>query len=113
MKNCKKKIRGVTRGSLWNDNEFDDRMRKLTSRAGGKSLKYSGISGGDEPFSPMITNEDMDHAFKVLSDFIAMEPEWVSYVNDEKNWEHFGELGSDSGVMHSRVSAPGCTCGMC
>jgi len=113
MKNCKKKIRGVVRGSVWNDAEFDDRIRKLTSRAGSKSLKYSGIDGGDEPFSPVVTNEDFEHAYKVLSDFMEMEPEWVKYINDDANWAHVGDSGDDSDIMHERTSKPGCSCGMC
>lgn len=113
MKNCRNKLKKAVRGSLWNDNEFDDRMRKLTSRAGGKSLKYSGIEGGEEPFSPVITNEDMEHAFKVLSDFIEMEPDWVNYINEPSNWVHIGDEDNEEDMPHERVSAPGCTCGKC
>lgn len=113
MKNCRKKIRGVVRGSIWNDDEFDNRIRKLTSRSGSKSLKYSGISGGDEPFSPVVTNSDFDHAYNVLSEFIEMEPNWVNYINDESNWFHVGEDGHGEEYEHERTPRPGCSCGMC
>lgn len=113
MKNCRKKLKNVVRGSIWNDNEFDNRIRKLTSRSGGKSLKYSGISGGDEPFSPVLTNSDMEHAYRVLGEFMEMEPMWVNYVNDDSNWVHIGDDDEEYDIVHPRTSAPGCTCGKC
>lgn len=88
MKNCRKKIRGVVRGSLWSDQEFNSRMRKLTSRNGRKAVEFTGIRSVDEPFSPVITQDDWNHAVKVLQDFIDMEPDFVKYVEDERNWEH-------------------------
>jgi hypothetical protein len=100
MKNCRKKMRGVTRGSLWSDQEFDDRLRKITSRQGGKSMQYVGARAIDEPFSPVITEEDWDHAFKVMQDFVDMEPDFVKMLEDDNNWEHehgfkveYGKLG--------------------
>lgn len=89
MKNCRKKLkRGITRGSIWSDEEFDNRIRKITSRAGRKSMGFSGIRAADEPFSPVITDEDWTHAIKVLQDFTEMEPDFVNYVQNESNWEH-------------------------
>ena len=88
MKNCRKKIRGVVRGSLYSDEEFNNRLRKLTSRAGRKSVEFIGIRSVDEPFSPVITNDDWSHAVKVLQDFIDMEPDFVQYLQDDNNWEH-------------------------
>jgi len=88
MKNCKKKLKKVTQGSLWTDKEFDNRMRKLTSRQGRKAMQFAGAQAVDEPFSPVITEEDWNHAFKVMQDFVDMEPEFVQMVEDEKNWEH-------------------------
>jgi len=88
MKNCRKKMRGVVRGSLWSDQEFNARMRKLTSRNGRKAVEFTGIRSVDEPFSPVITQDDWNHAVKVLQDFIDMEPDFVKYVEDERNWEH-------------------------
>lgn len=88
MKNCRKKMRGVVRGSLWSDREFDNRLRKLTSRNGRKAVEFTGIRSVDEPFSPVITQDDWTHAVKVLQDFIDMEPDFVRYVEDDNNWEH-------------------------
>ena len=88
MKNCRKKIRGVVQGSIWNDQEFDDRIKKITSRAGRKTAIASGSSTVyDEPFTPVVTNEDWDHAFKVLEQFISMEQDFSSWVANDENWE--------------------------
>lgn len=88
MKNCRKKIRGVVQGSIWNDQEFDDRIKKITSRAGRKTAIASGSSTVyDEPFTPVVTNEDWDHAFKVLEQFISMEQDFSSWVANDDNWE--------------------------
>lgn len=113
MKNCRKKLKKVTSGSLWSDNEFDERLRRLTSRQGGKSLNSSIVQGGYEPFVPVVTNKDMDHAFYVLSDFIEMEPDFSKYIQDDENWLHYGQDETSKLFVHNRVSAPGCTCGMC
>ena len=41
----------------------------------------------DEPFTPVVTNEDWDHAFKVLEQFISMEQDFSSWVANDENWE--------------------------
>jgi hypothetical protein len=101
MKNCRKKMRGVVRGSLYSDQEFNNRMRKLTSRSGRKAVEFTGIRSVDEPFSPVITQDDWTHAVKVLQDFIDMEPDFVKYVEDEKNWEHVDGYVIDKNELES------------
>lgn len=88
MKNCRKKLKKITHGSLWSDREFDDRLRKLTSRSGGKSLAFVGVRGTEAPFSPVITEGDWNHAISVLQDFMSMEPDFCEHLRDEANWEH-------------------------
>jgi hypothetical protein len=88
MKNCRKKLKKGIRGSLWSDKDFDNRLRKLTSREGKKSLAFVGIESPDNTFSPVITEADWEHAYTVLSDFIAMEPAFVRHICDNNNWEH-------------------------
>jgi len=88
MKNCKKKMRGAVSGSIWNDSEFNARLAKLRSRGGRKMLQSSGIKSYDEPFEPVITQDDLSHGIKVLRDFIEMEPEFIKYLNNDENWEH-------------------------
>lgn len=90
MKNCRRKLRGVVRGSIWSDREFDDRIRKITSRAGKKELRASGgIDSPNDPFVPVITDDDWDHAWKVMDDFVKMEEKFVKFVCDDNNWEMF------------------------
>ena len=101
MKNCRKKMRGVVRGSIYSDQEFNNRMRKLTSRNGRKAVEFTGIRSVDEPFSPVITQDDWTHAVKVLQDFIDMEPDFVKYVEDEKNWEHVDGYVIDKNELES------------
>jgi len=88
MKNCRKKLKNVAQGSLWTDKEFDERIGKLTSRGSRKALEFSGIRSYDEPFSPVVTDEDWTHAVKVLQDFVDMESNFTKYLIDETNWEH-------------------------
>ena len=88
MKNCRKKLRGISKGSIWNDQEFDDRIKKITSRTGRKTAIASGKTAiNDGPFVPVVTNEDWDHAFKVLEQFISMEQDFSSWVANDENWE--------------------------
>ena len=87
MKNCRRKLRGVTRGSLWTDKEFDERIRKLTSRGGKKMMQQPGEQL--DPFVPVLTDDDWMHAWKVLDDFVQMEPNFVKYVCEDGNWEMF------------------------
>ena len=101
MKNCRKKMRGVVRGSIYSDQEFNNRMRKLTSRNGRKAVEFTGIRSVDEPFSPVITQDDWTHAVKVLQDFIDMEPDFVKYVEDERNWEHVDGYVIDKNELES------------
>jgi len=88
MKNCRKKLKKGTGGSLWSDDEFNNRLRKLTSRSGGKSLAFSGVRGTEAPFSPVITEADWNHAMTVIQDFMDMEPDFCNHLRDDGNWEH-------------------------
>lgn len=89
MKNCRRKLkRGIQAGSIWSDRDFDNRMRKLTSRQGRKGMQFAGPQSTDEPFSPVITDDDWTHAFKVMQDFVDMEPDFVKMLEDDNNWEH-------------------------
>ena len=88
MKNCRKKLKKGIHGSLWSDDEFDNRLRKLTSRSGGKSLAFVGVRGTDSPFSPVITEADWNHAITVIQDFMDMEPDFCNHLREEGNWEH-------------------------
>lgn len=104
MKNCRKKLRGVVRGSLWSDSEFNDRLRKLRKLQQGKK-EYSANGY-------VVTEEDFEHGIKVLRDFIVMEPDFVKYLNDDNNWEHEGKDDAGIWVPHQRSMTDGdCGCG--
>lgn len=88
MKNCKRKLRGVANGSIWSDSDFNERLSRISKRGNRKVLETSGIRSYDEPFEPVITQEDLAHAVKVLQDFIEMEPDFIKTLNNENSWEH-------------------------
>jgi len=106
MKNCRRKLRGVVSGSIWSDNEFNDRMGKLRKLQQGK--KTASLP------TYVVTEDDFQHAIKVLRDFIVMEPRFIEVLNDEDNWEHGGMDDAGAWVAHSRVKPDedcGCGCG--
>ena len=94
MKNCRKKMRGIVRGSVWSDSDFNDRLRRI---AGKKMLNMADEEGFEDA---VVTVDDMQHAVKVLADFVEMEKAFVSVINDDKNWEIEGE-DEWSGAMKS------------
>lgn len=104
MKNCRKKMRGVVRGSLWSDSEFNARMNRIPKP--GNDKKEMSFT------SQVVTEDDYAHAIKVLRDFVVMEPEFVRYVNDDENWEHGGDDEMGAWVPHERSGDDGdCGCG--
>lgn len=115
MKNCRRKMKGVVRGSLWSDREFDNRLRKLTSRQGQKEMQWSGIIAPNEPFVPVVTDSDFQHANLVLRDFVEMEPDFASYIANDGNWIHIGDSDDETEVPHEwwKPEKPECECGKC
>lgn len=104
MKNCRRKLRGVVNGSIWSDNEFGERMGRLRRlQQGSKQMSYG---------QQVVTEDDFTHAIKVMRDFIVMEPRFVSFLNDEENWEHGGDDESGAWAVHPRMSDDKeCDCG--
>lgn len=92
MKNCKKKLKKGTDGSLFTDAEFNTHLRSITG--GKKSLNQEDPSTYDDV---VLTNEDIDHAMKVMQDFVAMEKEFTDHISDDSNWEIEGD-DTDSGM---------------
>lgn len=93
MKNCRKKLKGVVRGSLWSDSEFNDRMRKLRKLQSGKKDMRESI-----PY--VVTERDFEHANEVLRDFMVMEPRFCDYLRNERNWVHEGMNEQGEWVEH-------------
>lgn len=96
MKNCRKKMRGVTRGSSWTNTQFDDRMKKLKKRTSAKKSLLR-----EENY--VVTNSDVDYAMKVLSEFCEMEKSFASWLRNDENWEYVGE--NSSGEIVSYIPA--------
>lgn len=110
MKNCRRKLRGVVRGSLFSDDEFENRLRRLAKPTPGNKGYGEMPSMG----SAVVTEDDMEHAMKVLRDFMVMEPRFVQFVNDDENWEHEGMDDDGSWVPHNAIQMDGdkdCGCG--
>jgi HK97 family phage prohead protease len=82
MKNCRRKLRGVVRGSLFSDGEFNDRLRKLKPNPDGKGMDY-------EEDDDMEVS--MDEAVGELKMFCKAEPNFIKMLRDEAAWEHEGE----------------------
>lgn len=107
MKNCRKKIRGVTNGSIWNDNEWNNRLARIAKPGDGKSLM------GETPtvVQYVVTTADMDHAMSVLRDFFDMEPNFISFLRDDNNWVHEGDDENGNTIEHAWSKPDGHDCG--
>lgn len=114
MKNCRKKLKGIVKGSLFSDAEFNKRVRKL---AGSKdALQYEEdvffFKGAnyDDSENQVVTESDIQYAFKVLGDFVLMEKEFVDYIEDDDQWEIVGESDNGSMVKTAYVRSGDCGC---
>jgi len=102
MKNCKKKLRKMTN---WTDSQFNLSLQ-------GKKPKNMVRTTGDKSDSPfgsdlffyeqpdvdfkssensVVTESDIFHAIKVLSEFCEMEKNFTDFIRDDKNWQIEGE----------------------
>ena len=86
MKNCRKKIKKGTNGSLFSDSEFDNRVRKLAGNSK-KSLQQETEQYEDS----VVTIADEKHSVLVMRDFSEMEPDFCKTMSDDSNWEIEGE----------------------
>ena len=87
MKNCRKKIKKGTNGSLFSDSEFNNRVRKLAGN-NKKSLQQEEIEQYEDS---VVTNADEKHSVLVMRDFSEMEPDFCKVMSDDSNWEIEGE----------------------
>jgi hypothetical protein len=101
MKNCKGKLKKL----MTTDKAFRKKLNNLDNVRipGGKGKKSAMVDDDMDEFysmhdhtkigedNPVVTEEDMLHAMKVLSDFVEMEKGFAEYLRDEKNWEIEGE----------------------
>ena len=105
MKNCRRKLKNVIRGSIISDSQFDERRAKL--RNAGKKADPAGMSSGY-----VVTEDDVKHANLVLRDFVEMEPSFMRYISNEDNWVHEGLNEDDEWSEHEWTKpSKGCNCG--
>ncbi len=101
MKNCRKKLRKLMN---WTDSQFASSLTgkrpKNLVRNAKKSAEYdeSDIFFYDRDYAleekglnQVVTEGDIEYAMKVLSDFAEMEPDFVKFISDDKNWQIVGE----------------------
>lgn len=116
MKNCRKKLKKVVRGSIWSDSDWNKRM----ARRFGKGKKVDDVffdetwyTKGDDSYDEnenyVVTEKDIEHAMLVLADFVEMEPKFCSYLRDSNNWEMIGESPSGN-LVKSAVIDEDCGC---
>lgn len=98
MKNCKRKMKNISGGSIWSEadwkkrmsNRFDKKKTLDDNMTFSEMLKIK-----QEPFDNdenyVVTINDMKHAILVLQDFADMETEFCKYLRDDNNWEIQGD----------------------
>jgi hypothetical protein len=110
MKNCRKKLKKITRGSIWSDADWNKRMARRFGK--GKKTAFApdlddvffsddwytkGLDVYDGEENNVVTLSDLQHAISVLADFMEMEKDFCGFLRDSNNWEIEGE--SDSGSL--------------
>lgn len=113
MKNCRKKLRKLMN---WNDSQFASSLTGKKPKNIVRNLKKSAQEEEsdtffyDEPFTTqekgmnqVVTEGDIEYAMKVLAEFTELEPEFVKYISDDKNWQIVGENDSGMKVYSSYV----------
>ena len=138
MKNCRKKLRGISNGSVWSDSQWNERLANLGD---GKSLlnltadelKYLLADTGDdeknmqmmEQFAERLESEGQaepdfetddeekanEMAYMALRKFMDDEPEFVSYMTGDDNWVMEGEDDDDQVVEKPFVRGDKDDCG--
>jgi HK97 family phage prohead protease len=136
MKNCRKKIRGIANGSIWNDSEWNDRLRRLAGRKDDGSftvediIEVFGDQGTEEKNAMMMeevaermavgslpdfeTDDEEDankQAYEALREFMNAEPEFISQMTGDDNWVIEGEDEDGQTIEMPLMSKPGGGCG--
>jgi len=108
MKNCRRKLRGVVGGSVWNDSEWESRLRRI----GGKKDGMVGEPSTEEQdFEEVITDDDIRYASQVLAQFLKDEPDLLKMLSDESQWEHEGMNDGGEWEPHQQKEPGDCGCG--
>jgi|GEM_PF-627387 len=111
MKNCRRKIRGVVRGSIISDRQFNERMSRLANPK--KADPF--VEGYENDNLDEVTDTDIKFANMVLKEFMEMEPEFMQFIGDDSNWVHVGDDDDGNEVEYEYMKPPmssgGCGCG--
>jgi HK97 family phage prohead protease len=105
MKNCRRKLRGVVRGSLWSDSEFNNRLDRLKPD-GGKGMPDPFEMDEEKEYGE-VTDDDVEFANKVLNWFAGEEKDFMRWVSDDRNWMHEGETEDNEWYEHDWVKPEG------
>jgi len=97
MKNCRRKIRGISNGSIWNDREWNDRLAKLPSANDGKGMNWE---NEDEDMSSMTPEQVEGKAAEMLKAMIIGMPDFVDFIENDDNWEHEGDDDNGAPMLH-------------
>ena len=122
MKNCKGKLKKA-RKLIWSDADWGKRMRKRFKKRKkgldeawddedlffGDFLESKSLYGAIE-YNPVVTTSDAKHASEVLTDFVLMEKDFISYLRDTKSWELVGEDDNGDEWVTEFSEAEDCGC---
>lgn len=111
MKNCRRKLRGVVRGSILSDSEFNNRLRRLRPDGDNKGMPDPFDDEYEKGYGE-VTDDDIEYANKVMNWFVGEEKEFMSYLADEKNWMHEGEDEKGDWMEHEWVKPEGAPVGV-
>ena len=137
MKNCRKKIRGIANGSIWNDSQWNERLARLAFRKDDNSftmedvIEVFGDMGSEEKNAMMMEDiaermavgslpdfetdneeEANKQAYEALREFMNAEPDFISYMTGDDNWVIEGEDEDGETLEMPMASKPGgCGCG--
>jgi hypothetical protein len=100
MKNCKGKLKKRN----WSDSEFGKRLKRTITppKLSGKKSAFVDYEDDfffsefdyaqkQDQYQQVVTETDITHAMKVLSEFAEMEKSFIDYLRNEDNWEIVGE----------------------
>lgn len=114
MKNCRKKIRGVVNGSIWNDDQFSARLARIAKPKKSDPAMMGYMQEEYDEDGP-VTEMDVKFANMVLKEFLDGEPEFMQFLGDESNWIHVGDDDDDNEIEHDWYKpagmSGGCNCG--
>jgi HK97 family phage prohead protease len=141
MKNCRKKLKGVVRGSIWSDSQFNERLSNLVRRgkkdgflSENEIFEIFGDQGSEQDNLDLIDvvtekmalgsmadfetddpAEEEKQAYDALRNFMNAEPEFTSYMTGDDNWVIEGEDDDDETyempMPNMSEGKGGCGCG--